>query len=434
MADLTTITLVGILIWLSLYSIGIFVLVIVPAAFGISTGFKEVYVKWLLALFEWGQQRIETRNLRNVATYDIIDRKPSSPNKRYSLMENEMEGKFRLEDSCEFIKSGIEAIIEDEVTKRFDAAELPSWNLLTRTNLNYQFVSWRLTLIWVVGGLVRYFFFLPVRLTIAICGGLLLVVSTAMIPRLPLSSRRKRWLSKWTTLFSFRILSRGLSAVINFHNPENRAKGGGLCVANHTSPIDAIFLSCDRNYALIGQMQGGIMGFMQKTLLKVQDHIFFERSEMKDRALVVQRMREHVADEQKNPILIFPEGTCINNTSVMMFKKGSFEVGGTIYPVAIKYDPTFGNPFWNSMKEPMLQYLINIFTSWAIVGDVWYMPPTTIQEGETAIEFANRVKHDIALQGGLVDLVWDGGLKRAAVPEKLIEKQQKDFASRHKIE
>ena len=29
-------------------------------------------------------------------------------------------------------------------------------------------------------------------------------------------------------------------------------------------------------------------------------------------------------------------GTCINNTSVMMFKKGSFEIGGEIYPVAIK--------------------------------------------------------------------------------------------------
>ena len=29
-------------------------------------------------------------------------------------------------------------------------------------------------------------------------------------------------------------------------------------------------------------------------------------------------------------------GTCINNTSIMMFKKGSFEIGGTIYPVAIK--------------------------------------------------------------------------------------------------
>lgn len=29
------------------------------------------------------------------------------------------------------------------------------------------------------------------------------------------------------------------------------AKGGGLCVANHTSPIDAILLACDRNYALV---------------------------------------------------------------------------------------------------------------------------------------------------------------------------------------
>lgn len=33
---------------------------------------------------------------------------------------------------------------------------------------------------------------------------------------------------------------------------------------------------------------------------------------------------------------LFWTGTCINNTSVMMFKKGSFEIGGTIYPVAIK--------------------------------------------------------------------------------------------------
>ena len=48
------------------------------------------------------------------------------------------------------------------------------------------------------------------------------------------------------------------------------------------------------------------------------------------------RLLEHVEDPNKLPILIFPEGTCINNTSVMQFKKGTFEVGGTIYPVAIK--------------------------------------------------------------------------------------------------
>ncbi len=33
---------------------------------------------------------------------------------------------------------------------------------------------------------------------------------------------------------------------------ENKAKGGGICVANHTSPIDAILLACDNCYALVG--------------------------------------------------------------------------------------------------------------------------------------------------------------------------------------
>ena len=29
------------------------------------------------------------------------------------------------------------------------------------------------------------------------------------------------------------------------------------------------------------------------------------------------------------------------------------------------------------MKEPMAHYLLNMITSWAIVCDVWYLPPQT---------------------------------------------------------
>lgn len=115
----------------------------------------------------------------------------------------------------------------------------------------------------------------------------------------------------------------------------------------------------------------------------------------------------------------------------MMFKKGSFEIGGTIYPVAIKvssiccisnhrlissspwcywlfitgttrvsvyfrrasqafsylifclsvsqYDPRFGDAFWHSSKYNMVSYLLRTMTSWAIVVNVWYLPPMTIQ-------------------------------------------------------
>ena len=48
-------------------------------------------------------------------------------------------------------------------------------------------------------------------------------------------------------------------------------------------------------------------------------------------------MHEHLSDERNLPIVIFPEGTCINNTSVMQFKKGAFEIeNATVYPVAIR--------------------------------------------------------------------------------------------------
>ncbi len=152
-------------------------------------------------------------------------------------------------------------------------------------------------------------------------------------------------------------------------------------------------------------------------------------------------MREHVEDRRKLPILIFPEGTCINNTSVMMFKKGSFEVSDRIFPVAIKYDALFGDAFWNSSKQSWLEYLVMMMTSWAIVCDVWYLPPMdrvvstssaccarpllsarnteTFQKGEAAISFASRVKKEIAEAGGFLDLDWDGQLKRQPLPKKL---------------
>lgn len=49
------------------------------------------------------------------------------------------------------------------------------------------------------------------------------------------------------------------------------------------------------------------------------------------------------------------------------------------------------------------------------------------QPNENAVDFANRVKKEIAMRGGLVDLQWDGQLKRSRVPTKLILNQQQKF-------
>lgn len=60
----------------------------------------------------------------------------------------------------------------------------------------------------------------------------------------------KRWMVHKVSNHCFGVLASALSAVINYHNPENRPLSG-LCVANHTSPIDVLVLMCDNCYSLV---------------------------------------------------------------------------------------------------------------------------------------------------------------------------------------
>ncbi|OQV11837.1 putative Glycerol-3-phosphate acyltransferase 3 [Hypsibius exemplaris] len=75
-----------------------------------------------------------------------------------------------------------------------------------------------------------------------------------------------------------------------------------------------------------------------------------------------------------------------------------------------------------------------MMTSWAIVCDVWYLPPMRRKEGEDAAMFAARVKNEIANKGGLVELDWDGQLKRQNVKVEWKQIQQKIFSERIKFE
>ncbi|KAM9451321.1 glycerol-3-phosphate acyltransferase 3 [Clarias gariepinus] len=428
-----------VMVWiLQLWLCAVLGLIVLPAMFGVSLGFTDVYIKLLVKTLEWATRRIQR------GRKEQIELPAHLPNgiiqKDDGSMEDEIGelrrfhpqalngGDFALCDVFYFCKKGIESIVEDEVTQRFTSEELVSWNLLTRTNNNFHYISVRVTIMWGLGVFIRYCVLLPLRVTLAFIGLSWLVIGTSLVGLLP-SSSVKDWISDLIHITCYRICARGLSATIRYHNKENRPKKGGICVANHTSPIDIVILANDGCYAMVGQVHGGMMGVIQRAMVRSCPHVWFERSEMKDRHAVAKRLRDHVNDKSKLPILIFPEGTCINNTSVMMFKKGSFEIGGTIYPVAIKYDPQFGDAFWNSAKYNMVSYLLRMMSSWAIVCNVWYLPPMTRQDGEDAVHFANRVKSAIAQQGGLIDLSWDGGLKREKVKQTYKEEQQKMYSS-----
>ncbi|CAG5867418.1 glycerol-3-phosphate acyltransferase 4 [Menidia menidia] len=426
---------ISIAAWMAL----MFVFIVVPAVLRVSFGIRSFYMRTLIKIFEWASLRMELRAkeknqpLYKPYTDGIISKEPTlSLHQEIQELRGLSscqcsESEFEMADIFYFCRRGVESIIDDEVTKRFSAQELESWNLLTRSNYNFRHISLRLTVLWGLGLLIRYGVLLPLRITIAVTGISLFVSLSTLVGFLPYPELRS-YLSEKLHLMGYHFCVISLTAIVTYHNRENKPKNDGICVANHTTPIDVIILASDGCYALVGQVHGGLLGMIQAAMVKSSPHIWFERAEVKDRHLVVKRLSDHVADRTKQPILIFPEGTCVNNTSVMMFKKGSFEIGCTVYPVAIKYDPRFGDPFWNSSKFGLVGYLLRVMSSWAIVCSIWYLPPMIREEGEDAIQFANRVKAAIAAQGGLVDLVWDAGLKRAKVKDTFKEEQQKLYS------
>ncbi|EDV38413.1 uncharacterized protein Dana_GF21703, isoform B [Drosophila ananassae] len=321
----------------------------------------------------------------------------------------------RMEQCCDVLSAGLSLVLEDEVTPRFVAAPAPAgeWNLLTR-NLRQRkrYLNWQLRIAWLIGWIIRYVLMLPMR-TIA-CWGCLLMISvvTAVLGQLPEWSF-KRKLVELVLRQCFRITASCLPMIQRFHNVQNRPTMG-ICVCNHTSPLDVLVLMCDAHYSLTGQKHDGILGVLQRALSRVSPHMWFDRQELGDREALGLVLRLHGTNKDRPPILLFPEGTCINNTAVMQFKKGSFAVSDIVYPVAIRYDRRFGEAFWDSTRYSMLRYMLMVVSSWCICCDVWYMPALRRRVDETPVDFSNRVKAAIAAQANIEDLPWDGNLKRQA--------------------
>jgi 1-acyl-sn-glycerol-3-phosphate acyltransferase len=82
--------------------------------------------------------------------------------------------------------------------------------------------------------------------------------------------------------------------------------------------------------------------------------------QVKDRSLVQRRMMAHVHHPQATPLLVFPEGTCVNNEYTVMFKRGAFDLGATVCPVAIKYNKIFFDAFWNSRRQAFTTYIVRV--------------------------------------------------------------------------
>ncbi|EDW29965.1 GL15809 [Drosophila persimilis] len=391
---------------------------------------QNVYLGLLECLFKWSSRQLEAERQASereelqrlgegwTQNPEVMERRKSSLNSRRRSHKNILsEQKSRLchqmELCCDIISEGIALVLEDDVTTRFVSAPLPAgeWNLLTRDlSVHVGRLSWRLRVVWLLGLLFRYALLMPLRTVMCLSCLVVVPASTALIGLLCRLSCNRR-VAKWLLRQTLRMNANCVPIMRRYHNTEHRPTKG-ICVCNHTNPLDVLILMCDVHYSLTGQRHDGILGIFQSSLSRVSPHMWFNRRIPGEREALGEALRQHMQSPDKPPILLFPEGTCINNTAVMQFKKGSFAVSDIVYPVAIRYDRRYGEAYWDSTRYSMFRYMVMLVSSWCLSCDIWYLPPMIREPGESPVRFANRVKAVIAARAGLDDLPWDGNLKR----------------------
>jgi len=317
---------------------------------------------------------------------------------------------------------GMNSIMDDNFWRCFESKKPKAWN-------------WNIYLwpVWAAGVVFRYFVLFPIRLVVFLLGWVLFFIGMFTVHFMldKESPKRQHYESKFISMMCG-VFCFTWGAVIRYHGSPYKPKPGqpcGIYVANHTSMIDAIIMLQCRGFSLVGQKHKGIVGYLQEEVISCLQCVWFDRGEIKDRAIVAKKLQDHAMAQDRNPLLVFPEGTCVNNEYCIQFKKGVFQLGVPICPVAIKYNKMFVDPFWNSRKQSFVMHLVELMTSWCLICDVTFLEPQKRKDDENAVEFANRVKACISKKARLKSVDFDGYMKHWKPSERFINMRKKQFAS-----
>eukprot|EP01026_Neomeris_dumetosa_P061472 TRINITY_DN5803_c0_g1_i10.p1 TRINITY_DN5803_c0_g1~~TRINITY_DN5803_c0_g1_i10.p1 ORF type:complete len:377 (+),score=33.26 TRINITY_DN5803_c0_g1_i10:99-1229(+) len=275
-----------------------------------------------------------------------------------------------LLDISGVLTDAAEAVIDDSFWRCFKENEPDPWN-------------WNLYLfpLWCLGVLFRNFILFPLRFILLMAGIVLFFFCFFMVQLLWKEGKQKTKMERAMVRILCGVFVASWTGVIKYHGPIPSPKANCVWVANHTSMIDYVVLSARCPFAAIMQLHSGWIAFMQTKVLASLGCIWFKRTEMKDRSVVFDRMKAHVSNPNSTPLLVFPEGTCVNNEYCVMFKRGAFDLGVTVCPIAIKYNKIFVDAFWNSRRVTFGQHLIKLMRSWAVVCDVWFLEPQHKKRG-----------------------------------------------------
>lgn len=304
--------------------------------------------------------------------------------------------RFFLNDAVDLVSLGTKSVNSDSFTKFFSP--------VSALEMHHSGVLYIFSLF------IRYLILFPLRFIFFSLGTVLFI----FLFLLGILLKRERIIACSFLLYC-NIFLYSFGARVRHHGKKEFLRTPHVFVANHTSFLDFIVLSSYKFcHASVAENHSGLFGFFLKHVLLRNGSLYFKRSEKNDKIIVKGKILQHI-HEHRTPLLLFPEGTCVNNKYTVMFQKGVFETNAAICPVAIRYKRTLFDPYWNRRRHTFTEHVLYLMSRWMIEVDVFWMDPVKRRADESVFDFIDRVKTAISDKAGLVSLKWNGYMKNKII-------------------
>lgn len=187
--------------------------------------------------------------------------------------------------------------------------------------------------------------------------------------------------------------------------PCKRSEAPVVVVAPHSTFVDSFVLTSKMGmFSGIGKEEARktpIFG----TFFRAGQVIAVQRGSKEGRknALLELQRRARSTEEQWPKLVVFPEGTCTNRTSLIQFKAGAFTAGMPVQPVALSWPFRNFDPSWTSSSPGRFKLILRLMTQFFNSATIEFMPVIVPSEEEKkdANLFAHNVRAAMAERLGL---------------------------------
>ncbi|XP_039438291.1 lysophosphatidylcholine acyltransferase isoform X2 [Culex pipiens pallens] len=215
----------------------------------------------------------------------------------------------------------------------------------------------------------------------------------------PLSGWRRRMKRALSTCAVHMYSYAGLGITIRGRQAR-RADAPVLVVSPHSSFLDAVIIYLTGLASPLVRNADANLG----KLIDYAQPIYVCREDPNSRQNTIKEIIERANSKEDWPqILIFPEGTCTNRTSLIQFKPGAFYPGVPIQPVLVRYPNKVDTVTWTWEGPDALQLLWRTLTQFHTFCEIEFMPvyhPSEEEKRDPKL-YARNVRNLMARELGI---------------------------------